>query len=300
MSKVEKLFYNQGGKVDTELIKQLLEAGAHFGHNRSRCNPKMKRFVFGERSKIYIVDLEKTVEFLNKAKEFLKEVASHGEKILFVGTKKQAQDIIVDIARRSDMYFVKERWLGGTLTNFKTIRNSIKRLKDIETMEKDGTFGAIKKKERAILTKEMDKLRKNLQGIVEMKKMPGAVFVVDAKKEEIAVKEARKLGIPIVAIADTNADPDLIDYPIPANDDAMRSIKLIIEFLAEGILEGKKQFDQTEVDRKAAEEELEEKEEIAVDAEKLVEGLKVNDKKDKEEKRIKPARKKGYKPEAKI
>ena len=286
--------------MDTELIKQLLEAGAHFGHNRSRCNPKMKRFVFGERSKIYIVDLEKTVEYLNKAREFLKELALRGEKILFVGTKKQAQDVIVDVARRSGMYFVKDRWLGGTLTNFKTIRNSIKRLKDIETMEKDGTFSAIKKKERAILTKEMDKLRKNLQGIVEMKKMPGAVFVVDAKKEEIAVKEARKLGIPIVAIADTNADPDLLDYPIPANDDAMRSIKLIIEFVAEGILDGKKQFDQTEIDRKAAEEELEEKEAVAEDAEELVEGLKVDGKKDREEKRIKPVRKKGYKPEAKI
>lgn len=287
--------------MDTELIKKLLEAGAHFGHNRSRCNPKMRRFVFGERSKIYIVDLEKTVEFLNKAREFLKEVAVRGEKILFVGTKKQSQDIIVDVARRSDMYFVKNRWLGGTLTNFKTIRNSIKRLKEIETMEKDGTFDAIKKKERAILTKEMDKLRKNLQGIVEMKKMPGAVFVVDAKKEEIAIKEAHKLGIPIVAIADTNADPDLIDYPIPANDDAMRSIKLIVDFLAEGIIEGKKQFDQTEVDRKAAEEEeLEETEEPAEKSEELVEGLKVDSKKDKEEKRTKPGRKKGYKPEAKI
>jgi len=280
--------------VDTELIKQLLEAGAHFGHNRSRCNPKMKRFVFGERSKIYIIDLEKTVEFMTKAREFLKEVASRGEKILFVGTKKQAQDIIVNVARNSGMFFVKERWLGGTLTNFKTIRNSIKRLKDIETMQEDGTFEAIKKKERAILVKEMNKLRKNLQGIVDMKKMPGAVFVVDAKKEEIAVKEAHKLGIPIVAIVDTNADPDLIDYPIPANDDAMRSIKLIIDFLSESITDGKKQFDQTEIDRKAqeAEEEVEEVKELSEKSEKLVEGLKVDTKKEKDEKRIKPARKK--------
>ncbi|MBU4149584.1 MAG: 30S ribosomal protein S2 [Candidatus Omnitrophica bacterium] len=280
--------------MDTELIKQLLEAGAHFGHNRSRCNPKMKRFVFGERSKIYIIDLEKTVEFMTKAREFLKEVASRGEKILFVGTKKQAQDIIVNVARNSGMFFVKERWLGGTLTNFKTIRNSIKRLKDIETMQEDGTFEAIKKKERAILVKEMNKLRKNLQGIVDMKKMPGAVFVVDAKKEEIAVKEAHKLGIPIVAIVDTNADPDLIDYPIPANDDAMRSIKLIIDFLSESITDGKKQFDQTEIDRKAqeAEEEVEEVKELSEKSEKLVEGLKVDTKKEKDEKRIKPARKK--------
>ena len=280
--------------MNTELIKQLLEAGAHFGHNRSRCNPKMKRFVFGERSKIYIIDLEKTVEFLNKAREFMKDVASRGEKILFVGTKKQAQDIIVNVAKNSDMFFVKNRWLGGTLTNFKTIRNSIKRLKEIESMEKDGTFNAIKKKERAILTKEMDKLRKNLQGVVEMKKMPDAVFVVDAKKEEIAVKEAYKLGIPIVAIVDTNANPDLIDYPIPANDDAMRSIKLIVDFLSEGIIEGKREFDQTEIDRKAqeAEEETEETEELLEKSEELVEGLKVDAKKEKDEKRTKPARKK--------
>lgn len=288
--------------MDTELIKQLLEAGSHFGHNRSRCNPKMKRFIFGERSKIYIIDLEKTVEYLNKAREFLKEVASRGEKILFVGTKKQARDIITDIARRSGMYFVKDRWLGGTLTNFKTIRNSIKRLKEIETMEKDGTFEAIKKKERAILTKEMEKLRKNLQGIVEMKKMPGALFVVDAKKEEIAVKEARKLGIPIVAIVDTNSDPDLVDYPIPANDDALRSIKLIIDLLAENIMEGKRQFDQSEVERKTqeAEDEREETEKFAEKTEELVEGLKVESKKDKEERRAKPGRKKGYKAETKL
>lgn len=288
--------------MDTELIKQLLEAGSHFGHNRSRCNPKMKRFIFGERSKIYIIDLEKTVEFLNKAREFLKDIASKGKKILFVGTKKQAQDIIVDVAQRLDMYFVKDRWLGGTLTNFKTIRNSIKRLKDIETMEKDGTFDAIKKKERAILTKEMEKLRKNLQGIVEMKKMPDAVFVVDAKKEAIAVKEAYKLGIPIVAIVDTNADPDLIGYPIPANDDAMRSIKLIVDMLAEAVVEGKKQFDQTEIDRKAAaeEEEHEETGEMLDKSEELIEGLKVDSKKDKEERRTKPGRKKGYKSETNI
>ncbi|MEE8317674.1 MAG: 30S ribosomal protein S2, partial [Candidatus Omnitrophota bacterium] len=222
--------------MDTELIKQLLEAGAHFGHNRSRWNPKMKRFIFGERSKIYIVDLEKTVEFLGYAREFLKDVASKGEAILFVGTKKQAQDVIFEAAERSGMFFVKDRWLGGTLTNFKTIRNSIKRLKEIETMQQDGTFDAITKKEKGILTKEMDKLKKNLQGIVEMKKMPGALFIVDAKKEAIAVKEAKKLSIPIVAILDTNADPDFIDYPVPANDDAMRAIKLITGLITDSII----------------------------------------------------------------
>ena len=283
--------------MDTELIKQLLEAGSHFGHNRARWNPKMKRFIFGERSKIYIIDLEKTVEFLNKAKEFLMDIASKGEKVLFVGTKKQAQDVICEAAERSDMFFVKDRWLGGTLTNFKTIRNSIKRLKEIETMEQDGTFGAITKKEKAILTKEMEKLRKNLQGIVDMKKMPGALFIVDARREDIAVKEAKKLSIPIVAIIDTNADPDLIDYPIPANDDAMRSIKLIIDFVTNGIMEGKKQFDQSEVDKKSAEkkEDTDEKE-LVERSEQLVEDIKVEGPKDKEEKRIKPPKRKTYRP----
>ena len=287
----------KGGKVDIELTRQLLEAGAHFGHNKSRSNPKMKKFVFGERSRIYIIDLEKTVEFIQKARDFLKEVASRGEAVLFVGTKKQAQDTILECAQRSGMYFVKERWLGGTLTNFKTIRNSIKRLKEIENMQKDGTFDAITKKERAILTKEMDKLKKNLQGIVDMKKMPGALFVVDAKKEDIAVKEARKLSIPIVAIVDTNADPDLIEYPIPANDDAMRSIKLITGLVTEGIMEGKKQFEQSEIDRKATEakEEREDTGGLEEKSEHLVEGIKVEKFETKEEKRIKPARKKDYK-----
>lgn len=284
--------------MDTELVKKLLEAGAHFGHNRSRCNPKMRKFIFGERSKIYIIDLEKTVEFLNKAKEFLKGIAINGQTVLFVGTKKQAQDVITENAKRSGMFFVKDRWLGGTLTNFKTIKNSIKRLKDIEVMQNDGTFEAIKKKERAILTKEMDKLKKNLQGIVDMKKMPGAMFIVDARKEDIAVKEARKLSIPIVAIIDTNADPDMIDYPIPANDDAMRSIKLITDFVTDGILEGSKQFDQSEVDRKdkEAKEEAEDTDELAEKSEKLVEEVKKDTLKEKkEEKRTKPAKRKTYK-----
>jgi len=284
--------------VDTELIKQLLEAGTHFGHNRSRWNPKMKRFIFGERSKIYIIDLEKTVEFLAKAREFLRDIASKGEMILFVGTKKQAQDVILEAAERSGMWFVKDRWLGGTLTNFKTIRNSIKRLKEIELMQQDGTFEAITKKERAILTKEMDKLKRNLQGIVDMKKMPGAMFVVDARKEAIAVKEAKKLSIPVVAILDTNADPDLIDHPIPANDDAMRSIKLITGLITDSIIEGKKQFDQSEIDKKAKEvkDETEDTQELIEKSEQLVEGIKVETPKDKEEKRIKPVKKRPYRP----
>ncbi|MBU1062416.1 MAG: 30S ribosomal protein S2 [Candidatus Omnitrophica bacterium] len=291
--------------MDTELIKQLLEAGAHFGHNRSRCNPKMKKFIFGERSKIYIIDLEKTVEFLNNARAFLEELASKGETVLFVGTKKQAQDVILEAAKRSGMYFVKERWLGGTLTNFKTIRNSIKRLKQIEEMEKDGTFDAITKKEKAILVKEMEKLRKNLQGIVDMNKMPGALFVVDAKREEIAVREARKLSIPVVAIIDTNSDPDFIDYPIPANDDAMRSIKLIIELATDSILKGKKQFDESEINEKDAlrvrsgeaetKDSAEGTEDLVEKSEKLVEEIKVDAIKDKEEKKPRPAKKKTYK-----
>lgn len=283
--------------MDTELVKQLLEAGAHFGHHVSRWNPKMKRFIFGERSRIYIIDLEKTAEAIQKAKEFLRAIASKGESVLFVGTKRQAQDIILEEAQRTGMYYVKDRWLGGALTNFKTIRNSIRRLEDIEKMQKDGTFDAITKKEKAILTKEMDKLRKNLQGIAGMKKMPGAIYIIDAKKEDIAVKEARKLSIPIVAMIDTNADPDLIDYPIPANDDAMRSIKLITRILTDGIMEGKKQFDETAIKeaKEAAEEELEDTKELIKKSEELVEVIEKPVLKEKEEKRIKPVRKKPYK-----
>jgi small subunit ribosomal protein S2 len=283
--------------VDTELIKQLLEAGVHFGHHVSRWNPKMKKFIFGERSNIYIIDLEKTVDYLNKARDFVKDIASKGEAVLFVGTKRQAQDLILQESQRSGMYYIKDRWLGGTLTNFKTIRNSIKRLETIETMQKDGTFSAITKKEKAILTKEMDKLKKNLQGIVSMKKMPGALFIVDAKKEDIAVKEARKLGIPIVAIIDTNADPDLIDYPIPANDDALRSIKLLTGLIADSIVEGKKQFDESNVAELARIQEEDTKEiKDEEKSEKLVEAIKAPALKDKEEKRIKPVKKKSYKP----
>jgi len=286
--------------VDTELIKQLLEAGVHFGHHVSRWNPKMKKFIFGERSNIYIIDLEKTVGYLNQARDFVKDIASKGEVILFVGTKRQAQDLIFQEAQRSGMYYIKDRWLGGTLTNFKTIRNSIKRLEAIETMQKDGTFGVITKKEKAILTKEMDKLKKNLQGIVNMKKMPGALFIVDAKKEDIAVKEARKLGIPIVAIIDTNADPDLIDYPIPANDDAMRSIKLLTGFITDSIVEGRKQFDESNTAELARLQEEEDGRDTTdkEKSEKLVEAIKEVPVKDKDEKRIKPVKKKSYKPQS--
>ena len=286
--------------MDTELIKQLLEAGVHFGHHVSRWNPKMKKFIFGERSNIYIIDLEKTVDYLSKAREFVRGIASKGETVLFVGTKRQAQDLILQESQRSGMYYIKDRWLGGTLTNFKTIRNSIRRLEEIETMQKDGTFSVITKKEKAILTKEMDKLKKNLQGIVSMKKMPGALFIVDAKKEDIAVKEARKLGIPIVAIIDTNADPDLIDYPIPANDDAMRSIKLLTGLITDSIVEGKKQFDESNIAEATRIQEEEDAKEMKdkEKSEKIVEAIKEVPIKDKDEKRIKPVKKKSYKPQS--
>jgi small subunit ribosomal protein S2 len=225
-----------------ELIKQLLEAGIHFGHQTKRWNPKMKKYIFGERSGIYIIDLEKTADCLEKAKVFLKELAAKGENILFVGTKKQAQEIIKEEAKRASMYYVNQRWLGGLLTNYQTIKKSINRLKAIKTMQEDGTFGNLTKKEVLGLKKEMEKLEKNLSGIVNMEKLPSAMFLIDSKKEEIAVLEAKILNIPIVALLDTNCDPDLVDYPIPGNDDAMKSIKLVTSIVADTIIEGRKQF----------------------------------------------------------
>jgi len=225
-----------------ELIKQLLEAGIHFGHQTKRWNPKMKKFIFGERSGIYIIDLEKTAECLEKAKVFLKELAARGEIVLFVGTKKQAQDIIKSEALRASMYYINQRWLGGLLTNYQTIKKSINRLKSIKIMEEDGTFGNLKKKEVLGLKKEMEKLERNLSGIENMEKLPSAIFLIDSKKEDIAVKEAKILNIPIVALLDTNCNPDIIDYPIPGNDDAMKAIKLITTIISDSVIEGRKQF----------------------------------------------------------
>ena len=202
-------------------MKQLLEAGVHFGHQTRRWNPKMAKFIFTERNGIYIIDLSKTVKKVEEAYNFLREVASQGEVILFVGTKKQAQEAIKEEAIRANMFFVNERWLGGMLTNFKTIETRIKRLKQLEAMAEDGTFEVLPKKEVIGLRHEMDKLEKYLGGIKDMPKMPGALFVVDPKKEKIAIAEAKKLGIPVVATVDTNCDPDEVDFPIPANDDAM-------------------------------------------------------------------------------
>jgi small subunit ribosomal protein S2 len=228
--------------VPSELIKQLLEAGVHFGHQTKRWNPKMKKFIFGSRSGIYIIDLEKTEECINKARDFLLDLAAKGEVMLFVGTKKQAKEVVREEALRAGMYHVTERWPGGLLTNFATIKKSINRLKEIEAMKEDGTFAKLTKKEVAGLEKEMAKLRKNFSGISQMEKMPKAIFIVDTQKEDTAVKEARRLSIPIVGLIDTNSNPDLIDYPIPGNDDATKSIKAVTTLLADAVIEGRKRF----------------------------------------------------------
>ena len=218
-------------------MNYLLEAGVQFGHQKRRWNPKMKEYIFTTRDDIYIIDLQKTVQKLEEAYEAMKEVAQAEGKILFVGTKKQAQEAAEENALRTDMYFVNERWLGGTLTNFKTIRSRIRRMEEIETMETDGTFEALPKKEVMNLRKEYDKLNKNLRGIREMKKLPQAMVIVDPRKEEIAIKEAHILGIPVFGIVDTNCDPDMVDYVIPGNDDAVRSVKLLIGVLTNAIAE---------------------------------------------------------------
>lgn len=228
--------------MPSELIKQLLEAGVHFGHQTKRWNPKMKKFIFGERSSIYVIDLEKTEECLNKARDFLLDIASKGESAMFVGTKKQAQAVVKEEAIRCGMFYVTDRWPGGLLTNFATIKKSINRLKDIERMKQDGTFLKLTKKEVAGLNKELDKLNKNFAGIVNMERMPKAIFIVDTKKEETAVKEANRLGIPIIGLIDTNSNPDLIAYPIPGNDDATKAIRVVTSLLAEAVIEGRKKF----------------------------------------------------------
>lgn len=220
-------------------MKQLLEAGVHFGHQTRRWNPKMAPYIFAERNQIYIIDLSKTVKLINEAYDFVKEVVAEGKPVLFVGTKKQAQESIKEEAIRAGEYFVNERWLGGMLTNYKTIETRIKRLFELEKMEENGTLELLTKKEKALLLGEKDKLERFLGGIKNMPELPGAIFVVDPKKEKIAVHEARKLGIPVVGIVDTNCDPDEIDYVIPGNDDAIRAVKLIAGTMADAIIEGR-------------------------------------------------------------
>ncbi|WP_040397153.1 30S ribosomal protein S2 [Anaerococcus senegalensis] len=242
-------------------MKKLLEAGVHFGHQTRRWNPKMSKFIFTERNGIYIIDLAKTSNQIDKAYEVIRDIASEGGNILFVGTKKQAQDSIEQEAKRCGQYYVSNRWLGGMLTNFNTIRNSVNKLKKYETMEEDGTFDLLPKKEVLQYNKEMDKLEKNLGGIKDMEELPDALFVVDPSNEQIAVHEARILGIPVISIVDTNCDPDVVDIAIPGNDDAIRAVKLITSLMADAVIEGN-QGSEFSVN----EEDFEESEEGSVDS----------------------------------
>jgi len=250
-------------KVD---LTQLIEAGAHFGHLTRRWNPKMKPYIFMEKNGIHIIDLKKSQTLLQESAESLAQMVSSGKKVLFVGTKKQAKGVIESEARRSDSNWVSERWLGGMLTNFSTIRKSIKRLNNIEKQETDGTFDKITKKERLFLTREKDKLKKVLEGVETMSRLPGAMFVVDIKKESIAIKEAKRLNIPVFAIVDTNCDPDPVDYIVPANDDAVKTIELIVKYMADAVVEGEnkakelKAEEAAEAERIKKEKELEKKE----------------------------------------
>ncbi len=239
-------------------MKQLLEAGVHFGHQTRRWNPKMKEYIFTERNGIYIIDLQKTVKKIEEAYNFVRDLSENNQSILFVGTKKQAQESIENEAKRCEMFYVNQRWLGGMLTNFKTIQGRIGRLRQIEQMEANGDFDLLPKKEVIKLRAEQAKLEKNLGGIKDMKKLPAAVYIVDPRKEHIAIAEARTLKIPIIAIIDTNCDPDEVDYPIPGNDDAIRAVKLITGKMADAVLEGKQGEQMEDAEEAAAQKETEE------------------------------------------
>ena len=234
---MEQAMPEEGTPVIT--MKKLLEAGAHFGHPTRRWNPKMQKYIFGARNGVYIIDLQKTAAKIEEAYAALKQIVLDGGKVLFVGTRKQVKEEVIEEANRSGSFYITNRWLGGTLTNFKTLSNSIRHLKDLEKMADDGTFDVLPKKEVALLKKEQEKLMKNLEGIKEMRKVPNAIIVVDPRMEHNAVAEGRKLGIPVFGICDTNADPDEVDYAIPANDDAIRSVHLILAVLADAIVEAK-------------------------------------------------------------
>lgn len=225
-------------------MKSLLEAGVHFGHQTHRWNPKMARYIYGSRNNIHIIDLQKTVRELKKAFSFVKSVAAESQNILFIGTKKQAQDAIVAEAKRCNSPFVAERWLGGTLTNFETIRKSSKRLQELESMKEKGILDSLSKKERAMKDKDIKRLTKSLAGIKDMLELPGCLFIIDPANEMTAIAEGRRIGIPIVAVCDTNTDPDLIDYPIPGNDDAIRAIRLITGMMADAVLQGRQSIEQ--------------------------------------------------------
>ena len=254
-------------------MKQLLEAGVHFGHQTRRWDPKMAEYIFQARNGIHIIDLQKTSKKLDEAYKFVKEQAEEGKKVLFVGTKKQAQECIKEAAQKCNMYYVDQRWLGGMLTNFKTIQGRVKRLRDLVEMSQDGTFDVLPKKEVSGLKNEMEKLEKNLGGIKDMKEMPGVMFVVDPKKERIAILEARKLGIPVVGLVDTNCNPEDVDYAIPGNDDAIRAVKLIADVIANAVIEGNQGEDaevSSEMEEVATSEEATDMEEV-VEAEEKVE-----------------------------
>jgi len=266
-------------------LTHLIEAGAHFGHLTRRWNPKMKPFIFMEKNGIHIIDLKKSLGYLNQAYQEMVEVVSQGGSILFVGTKKQAKGVIESEAKRCGMNWVSERWLGGMLTNFSTIRKSVKRLQNIEKQETDGTFEKITKKERLFLTRERDKLKKILEGVETMSKLPSAIFVVDIKKEDIAVKEAKRLNIPVFAIVDTNCDPDDVNFVIPANDDAVKTIELIVKHVADAAVEGQAKFKERKAEEIAERERTrkEHQEETAQDEEKKVPKKHLKKKEKKEE-----------------
>ena len=252
-------------------MKQLLEAGVHFGHQTRRWDPRMAEYIFQARNGIHIIDLQKASKKIDEAYEFIKEQVEEGKTVLFVGTKKQAQECMTEAAIKSGMFYVDQRWLGGMLTNFDTIQKRIQRLKDLETMEQDGTFDVLPKKEVIILKKEMEKLEKNLGGIKEMDKLPGVIFLVDPKKERIAILEAKKLGIPTVGIVDTNCNPEDLDYPIPGNDDAIRAVKLIADVMANAVIEGKQGESFETAEEQDVTEEAETMEQVVAEAEEKVE-----------------------------
>ena len=254
-------------------MKQLLEAGVHFGHQTRRWDPRMAEYIFQARNGIHIIDLQKASKKIDEAYEFIKEQVEEGKTVLFVGTKKQAQECMKEAAEKSGMYYVNQRWLGGMLTNFDTIQKRIQRLKDLEKMEQDGTFDVLPKKEVILLKKEMEKLEKNLGGIKEMDKLPGVIFLVDPKKERIAILEAKKLNIPVIGIVDTNCNPQELDYPIPGNDDAIRSVSLIADVMANAIIEGKQgeSFETAESEEQQPTEEATSMEQVVAEAEEKVE-----------------------------
>ena len=252
-------------------MKQLLEAGVHFGHQTRRWDPRMAEYIFQARNGIHIIDLQKASKKIDEAYEFIKEQVEEGKTVLFVGTKKQAQECMKDAAIKSGMYYVDQRWLGGMLTNFDTIQKRIQRLKELETMEQDGTFDVLPKKEVIILKKEMEKLEKNLGGIKDMTELPGVIFLVDPKKERIAVLEAKKLGIPTVGIVDTNCNPEDLDYPIPGNDDAIRAVNLIADVMANAVIEGKQGESFETVEEQDVSEEAESMEQVVSESEEKVE-----------------------------